>query len=59
MARYPWTLAFLFAFGLIAWVLLAVPPIESSLRREVSRSLGADPDFRLISERSPYMRAER
>jgi hypothetical protein len=60
MVRHPWILATaLFAFGAIAWVVLAERPPKSSLRLETSDSLSADPDLRLISERSPYMRTER
>jgi hypothetical protein len=60
MVRDPWTLAAtLFAFGMIAWVLVAERPQRSSVRLETSHSLIADPDLRLISERSEYMRTER
>ena len=60
MVRDPWTLAAaLFAFGVIAWVLVAERPQKSAERLETSHSLSADPDLRLISERSPYMRTER
>jgi hypothetical protein len=49
--------------GVIVWTVLGSPPErflqKSSLRMETSRSLNADPDLRLISERSPYMRTER
>jgi hypothetical protein len=55
-----WTLAAaLFAFGVIAWVVAAERPPESPVRIEASRTLAADPDVRLVSERSPYMRTER
>lgn len=43
--------------ALIAWMLLAAPK-ETRLTMETSRSL-AEPDPRLITERSPYMRTER
>jgi hypothetical protein len=60
MVRHPWILgATLFAFGVIAWVVIAERPQKSSLRLETSHSLNADPDLRLISEGSPYMRTER
>jgi hypothetical protein len=60
MGRYPWTLAAaLFAFGVIAWVVVAERPPKSLGRIEASRTLAADPDLRLVSERSPYMRTER
>jgi hypothetical protein len=59
MMRYPWTLAAaLFAFGVIAWVVVERPP-ENAVRIEASRTLAADPDVRSVSERSPYMRTER
>jgi hypothetical protein len=51
--------AVVFAFGVIAWVLVAERPQKSSLRMETARSLNADPDLRLVSERSEYMRTER
>jgi len=58
MMRYPWTLgAALFAFVVIAWVVVAERPPKSLVQIEASRTLAADP--RLVSERSPYMRTER
>ena len=49
--------------GVIVWSVLGNPPKrslqKSSLPLETSHSLNADPDLRLISERSPYMRTER
>jgi hypothetical protein len=60
MMRYPWTLAAaLFAFGVIAWVVVAERPPENAVRIEASRTLAADPDLRSVSERNPYMRTER
>jgi hypothetical protein len=60
MVRDPWILtATIFAFGIIAWVLLTERPQKSPLRLETSHSLSADPDLRLVSERSEYMRTER
>jgi hypothetical protein len=60
MMRYPWTLAAaLFAFGVIAWVVVAERRPENPVRIEASRTLAAEPDLRLVSERSPYMRTER
>lgn len=57
--RYPWTLAAaLFAFAAVAWAVAERPP-ENPLRIEASLTLAADPDLRLVSERSPYMRTER
>jgi hypothetical protein len=50
-------------FGVIVWNVLGSPQKRSlqrsSLPVETSQSLEADPDLRLISERSPYMRTER
>jgi hypothetical protein len=62
MVRDPWTFAAAFAFGFIAWVVAWVVfsnPEKSSQGLEASQSLSADPELRLISERSPYMRTER
>lgn len=60
MVRDPWTFAAaLFAFGVIGWVVVAERPQKSPVRLETTPSLSADPDLRLISERSPYMRTER
>ena len=60
MMRDPWTLAAaVFAFGVITWVVVAVRPSKNPDRIEAARALAADPDLRLISERSPYMRTER
>ena len=60
MRRYPWTLtATLFAVGVIAWAVLAERPPENPLQIEASLTIAADPDLRLVSERSPYMRTER
>ena len=60
MMRDPWTLAAaVFAFGVIAWVVVAERPRQSPVRIEASQTLATDPDLRLISERSEYMRTER
>ena len=60
MMRYPWTLtATLFAVGVIAWAVLAERPPENPLQIEASLTIAADPDLRLVSERSEYMRTER
>jgi hypothetical protein len=61
MLRDPWTAAAaVLALGMIAWVLPAERPQRSPVRTmETSQSLSADPDLRLISERSEYMRTER
>jgi hypothetical protein len=57
--RYPWIVAPLFAVGVIAWAMLAERPQETRLRIEASMTVAADPDLRLVSERSPFMRTER
>jgi hypothetical protein len=60
MVRDPWTLAVaLFAFGVIGWVVVAERPPKSPVRIEAARTLAADPDLQLVSERNPYMRTER
>ena len=61
MARdHPWIIAAaLFAFGVIGWVVVAERPPKSPIATEAARTLAADPDHRLVSERSPYMRTER
>ena len=60
MVRDPWTTAaVVFAFGMIAWVLVAERPQKSPVWMEASQSLSADPDLRSISERSEFMRTER
>jgi hypothetical protein len=51
--------AALFAFGVIGWVVVAERPPKSQVRIEAARTLAADPDLRLVSERKPYMRTER
>jgi hypothetical protein len=56
MVRDLWILAAVsIAFSVIVWAILG----NSPLRTETSHSLNADPDLRLISERSPFMRTER
>jgi hypothetical protein len=60
MVRDPWMVAVaLFAFGVIVWVVAAERPSKSPVRVEAAHTLAADPDLRLVSERSPYMRTER
>jgi hypothetical protein len=57
---HPWIIAAaVFAFGVIGWVVVAERPPKRPIRIEASRTLAADPDLRLVSERSPYMRTER
>ena len=48
-----------FALAVIGWVVVAERPPKSPIRTEAARTLAADPDLRLASERSPYMRTER
>ena len=60
MERDPWIVAAaLFALGVIGWVVVAERPPKSLVRIEAARTLAADPDLRLVSERNPYMRTER
>ena len=60
MVRDPWIIAaVLLAFGVIGWVVVAERPPKSQVRIEAARTLAADPDLRLVSERNPYMRTER
>jgi hypothetical protein len=62
MVRDPRTFAAAVAFGFIAWIvgwLVFANSEKSSPSLEGSQSSSADPDLRLISERSPYMRTER
>ena len=60
MLRDPWIVAVtLFAFGVIGWVVVAERAPKSQVRIEAARTMAADPDLRLISERSEYMRTER
>ena len=57
---HPWIIAAaVFAFGVIVWVVVAERPPKSPVPIEASRTLAADPDLRLVSERSEYMRTER
>ena len=53
---HPWIIAAAFALGIIGWVVVAERPPKSP---EAARTLAADPDHRLVSERSPHMRTER
>ena len=60
LVRDPWIIAAaLLAFGVIGWVVVAERPPKSQVRIEAARTLAADPDLRLVSERNPYMRTER
>ena len=60
MVRDPWILAAaLSAFGVIGWVIVAERPPKSQLRIEAARTLGADHDLQLVSERNTFMRTER
>ena len=59
MARDPFIAAAVLAFCIIAWILVMERSQVSPVLIESSQSLNADPDLRLISERSEYMRTER
>jgi hypothetical protein len=60
MVRDPWTVAAaLFAFGVIGWVVVAERPPKNQGRIEAARTLAADPDLQLVSERNTFMRTER
>ena len=53
MVRDPWIITVaLFAFGIIGWVIVAERPPKSQVQIEAARTLAADPDLRLVSERS-------
>ena len=57
MVRDPWTVAAaLFAFGV---VVVAERPPKNQGRIEAARTLAADPDLQLVSERNTFMRTER
>jgi hypothetical protein len=43
-------------FGVVAWVLWSNP--EDVPREHAIQAMAADPDLKLVSERSPYMRDE-
>ncbi len=47
------------ALGLISWTFWGNPEVGSALRMHTAQSLKADPNLKLISERSAYMRTER
>jgi hypothetical protein len=51
--------AAVFAFGVIAWLWWLSVPQRARFEFEGAGTLAADPDLRLVSERSPYMRTER
>ena len=60
MMRDPWILAAaLFAFCVIGWVMVAERPPRNQGRIEAARTLAADPDLQLVSERNTSMRTER
>lgn len=61
MVRDPWTFAAaVIAFGMMAWLVICNPKSHAP-RNDFpqSLSLSAEPDLRLVTERSPYMRTER
>jgi hypothetical protein len=47
------------ATGLTMWGFLGNPPKHNVPRPPVVQQLDADPDLKVISERSPFMRSER
>jgi hypothetical protein len=47
------------ALGLISWTFWGNPEMGSVPRMHTDQSLEADPNLKLISERSAYMRTER
>ena len=47
------------ALGLITWTFLGNPEMGSVPRLRIVQSLKADPNLKLISKRSAYMRTER
>ena len=47
------------ALGLISWTFWGNPEVGSAPRMHAAQSLKADPNLKLISERSAYMRTER
>ena len=47
------------ALGLISWTFWGNPEMGSVPRLRTAQSLKADPNLKLISERSAYMRTER
>jgi hypothetical protein len=49
----------IFALGLISWTFWGNPEVGSAPRMHIGQSLEADPNLKLISERSAYMRTER
>jgi len=51
--------AALFAFSVIGWVVVAERPPKNQGRIEAARTLAADPDLQLVSERNTFMRTER
>jgi hypothetical protein len=47
------------ALGFIGWAFWGNPPMSAEPRLSTAQSLNQDPDLKLISEQSPYMRTER
>lgn len=47
------------AIGLISWALLGNPPMVAEPPLPIAQSLKQDPDLKLVSKHSPYMRTER
>jgi hypothetical protein len=47
------------ALGLISWAFWGNPPMSAEPRLPAAQSLNQDPNLKLVSEQSPYMRSER
>jgi hypothetical protein len=47
------------ALGLIGWAFWGNPPMSAEPRLPTAQSLNQDPNLKLVSEQSPYMRSER
>jgi hypothetical protein len=45
------------AFGIVVWAFWGNPP--NVPRMHTGQEMKADPELKLVSERSPYMRTER
>jgi hypothetical protein len=49
----------LLVLGFVSWTLGMTPKYSSVSKTHVVRALADDPDLKLISEQSPFMRSER
>jgi hypothetical protein len=45
--------------GFLSWTLMMTPKHSPASETHVVRALADDPDLKLISEQSPFMRSER